>query len=217
LVLRPNRVSRLLPLILVVIAGAALAAAPLISISFEDHEPGTVPYGFFFAPSRQATPGVWEVRGSARRHLIHLADPSVTMRGISIAGVDTAAPANVRIGTRLRLIDGDLAGGVFWRYRDPNNFYFMSIFHAERAARLVRVTGGNRIRLDAADNIDLDPNAWHTIAVEHDGADILATIDGIGVLRARDQTLNEGGRSGVWSAGNSTSWFDDITIEPAAD
>lgn len=210
-------IALLLAVTLVAAAGVVVRGQLLLSVSFEEHMAGTPPHGFFFAPSRQASPGIWEVRGVMRRHLVHVADPSVRLRGISIAAVDMPAPADIKIGTRLRLIDGDRAGGVIWRYQDANNFYFMSIFHQERDARIVRVTGGNRIRLASAGDVLLDPEAWHTLSVEHQGEEILATIDGIGLLRARDRTLTEGGRAGVWSAGNSTSWFDDITIESAAD
>ncbi len=201
--------------IFVAVAAAAVSAQRVAAIGFDELTAGAAPDGFFFAPSRQATPGTWEVRGTARRHLIHAADPTVTMRGISVAGVDVAAPADVKVSTRLRLIDGDRAGGVIWRYRDASNFYFMAVVHSDRVAGLFRVTGGNRITLEITSDIDLDPEAWHAVTVVHDGDQIRATIDGIGVLRARDRTLTEGGRAGVWSAGNSTSWFDDIAIEHA--
>ena len=107
--------------------GVSLAAQRL-AITFDDDPIGAPPDGFFFAAARQASPGTWEVMGSGnRRHLSHTADPSVTLRGISVAGFSYAAPEDIRVTTRLHLADGDRAGGVIRRYRDPNNFYFMSI------------------------------------------------------------------------------------------
>ena len=141
----------LLAATLVAAAGVIVRADLLVAVSFEEHMSGAPPHGFFFAPSRQASPGTWEVRGVMQRHLVHVADPSVRLRGISIAALALPAPADIKIGTRLRLTDGDRAGGVIWRYQDANNFYFMSIFHQERDARIVRVTGGNRIRLASTD------------------------------------------------------------------
>jgi hypothetical protein len=218
-VLTPTRVplTLLLAAILAAAASVAVRAQLLVAVSFDEHMAGAPPHGFFFAPSRQASPGVWEVRGVMRRHLVHDADPSVTMRGISVAALNLPAPADIKVSAQLRLIDGDRAGGVVWRYRDANNFYFLSIVHVDRAARLVRVTGGSRVVLDMSDSVGLDPEAWHSVSVTHVGDDISASIDGIGVLRARDRTFTEGGRAGVWSAGNSTSWFDDITIESATE
>lgn len=217
--LTPTRVplTLLLAAVLAAAASVAVRAQLLATVSFDEQMAGAPPLGFFFAPSRQASPGRWEVRGVMRRHLVHDGDPSVTMRGISVAALDMPAPADVKVTTRLRLIDGDRAGGVIWRYQDANNFYFMSIFHGERNARIIRVTNGNRVVLDSAEAVNLDPDEWHTVSVVHDGDDIRGTIHGIRVLSARDRTFMEGGRAGVWSAGNSTSWFDDITIENATD
>ena len=198
----------------IVIGWGTSAAAGRLTVTFDDLPLGAAPDGFFFAGARQASPGVWEVTGAgAKRHLMHLADPSVTMRGISVAGLNAPAPADIRISTRLRLIDGDRAGGLIWRYRDSADFYFVSVFLAAREAALIRVTAGNRITLDRAKDIDLDSDAWHSVTVVHYGDQILAQVDGIAVLRARDRMLTDGGRAGVWSAGNSTTAFDDITIE----
>ena len=197
------------------ISTAAVAGQYVVAINFDELTSGTAPGGFFFATARQATPGHWEVRGTARRHLIHAANPAVTMRGMSVAAVDMAAPADVKVYARVRLIDHDRAGGLIWRYRDSSNFYFMAVVHVDHRVNLVRVTGGNRIVLASAPDVDLDPEAWHSLAVMHRDDQILGTIDGIGLLRARDRTLTEGGRAGIWSAGNSTSWFDDLAIEHA--
>jgi hypothetical protein len=189
-------------------------AAARISFNFDDFAVGAPPEGFFFAGARQAAAGTWEVRGAGgQRHLIHVADPSVTMRGISVAGVNTPAPSDVKVTARLRLVDGDRAGGLMWHYKSANDFYFVSIFLAVREIALIRVTGGNRVTLDRVMNVDLDPEAWHTLSVVHTGNQIVGHVDGIPVVKGRDRTLAEGGRAGVWSAGNSTTWFDDITIE----
>lgn len=216
---RPAARGRLLCacLVSVLLLGISLAAQRLV-ISFDEDALGARPDGFFFAASRQPTPGTWEVLGAGnKRHLSHTADPTVTLRGISVAGFSYDAPDDVRVATRLRLSDGDRAGGLIWRYRDVNNFYFMVVFYGTKTAGLFRVTGGNRVALHSVNDINLDPNAWHSIAVVHEGDDIRGTIDGIGILRARDRAITESGRAGVWSAGNTTGWFDDVIIERAPD
>lgn len=188
--------------------------AQRLTFAFDDDTLGGPPDGFFFAGARQTSPGTWDVRGStARRHLVHGADPTVTLRGMSVAGVVFDVPQDVKVTVRLRLTDGDRAGGTVWRYKDAGNFYFMSVFHEDHSAALIRVTGGNRVQLDRVNDINLDPDAWHTVSVVHVGEEIRGSIDGIGILRARDRTLSDGNRAGVWSAGNTTGWFDDLVIE----
>jgi hypothetical protein len=126
-------------------------------------------------------------------------------------------PQDIKVSTRLRLTEGDRAGGVVWRYRDANNFYFMAVFYGDHSASLIRVTGGNRVVLDLVKDINLNPDAWHAMSVVHEGDEIRGSIDGIGILRARDRTVADGNRAGVWSAGNTTGFFDDLTIEQAVD
>lgn len=200
----------------VLTAGLSLhaAAGP---ITFTDSAIGAPPDGFILAPVRQANTGTWQVQGMGMvRHLAHLADPTVTMRGMSVAVVSAAAPADVRISTRVRVIDNDRAAGTVSRYRDPNTFYFTALFGADHSLGLFRVTGGNRIQLDRAGNIGVDWDAWHTLVITHHGDQIRVLLNGITVLQARDNTIPDG-RAGVWSAGNSTSWFDDITVDGLSD
>lgn len=200
---------------LVVVSPALRAAnAP---ITFTDSTIGALPDGFFTAPVRQANAGTWQVQGAGTlRHLAHLADPSVTMRGMSVAVLSAAAPADVRITTRLRVVDADRAAGIVSRYRDPNTFYFTAVFGGDHSIGLFRVTGGNRIQLDRADRVGIDWDAWHTMTVTHQGDQIRVMLNGIAVLQARDTTLPDG-RVGVWSAGNSTSWFDDVAVDSLPD
>jgi hypothetical protein len=204
-------------IVLAAAAGAVQAAGAVDELfSFDDEIAGAPPTAFFFAAARQAAPGKWEIRGTTNKHLIHSADPAVTMRGMSLAASTTPAPANIRLSARVRAVDVDRAGGLVWRMRDANNFYFMGLVFADRTIGLFRVTGGNRILLDVVPNIDLDAEAWHTLSVTHEGDQIRGTVNGLEVLRARDNNLAEGGRAGVWSAGNSTTWFDDIAFNDAA-
>lgn len=211
-------VPPLVLLALVALTAVAVAQAPgaRIVLPFDDATAGQTPEGFLFAASRQASAGTWQVRGGGTlRHLLHAADPSVTDRGISVAVPSTVAHADVQVAARIRLIDGDQAGGVVWRYRDANNFYFAGVALTERRAVLVRVAGGNRILLDIIEDVILDSALWHTISVTHRGDEIRGTINGLTVIRARDRLLDQPGHAGVWSAGNSTTWFDDILIDTA--
>lgn len=209
-------VPPLVLLALVALTGVAVAQAPAarIVLPFDDATVGHPPAGFLFAASRQASAGSWQVRGGGTlRHLMHPADPSVTDRGISVAVASAAAHADVRVSARVRLIDVDRAGGVVWAYHDADHFYFAGVALTERHAVLVRVAGGNRTLLNIIEDVDLDPEAWHNISVTHRGDDVRVAINGLNVLHARDRMLDQPGLAGVWSAGNSTSWFDDIVID----
>jgi hypothetical protein len=200
-------------------AGQAHAQTTLSSfVAFDGVPIGPPPSEFTFGTNRLHDPGVWEIRGTATaRHLVHLPAIGVPPRGLSIALPTRDIPKNVRIVARIRFAEGEQAGGVVWRYRDSNNFYAVAVDLILREVFLFRVSGGNRIRLDHSADATLDAAVWHQVGVSHVGDQIRVHVDGINVLSARDPFILEGGRAGVWSAGGSLTWFDDIRIEELAE
>jgi hypothetical protein len=193
---------------------AAALAAQAHAIGFDDAPVGAPPAEFMFATQRLAESGVWEVRGTGtERHLVHLADPAAPARGLSIALPKAAGPANVKIFSRIRFVEGEREAGLAWRYRDQSNFYAAAIAIRTGEIFLFRVMGGNRIRLASSTGAALDGNAWHTVGITHIGDTIRAHVNGINVLTARDPNETQSGRAGVWSSGASQAWFDDIRIE----
>ena len=118
------------------------------------------------------------------------------------------------LSVKVRFVDGDRAAGVLWRYKDSANFYAFGVSLNDRTASIFRVTDGNRVRLALAMDLDLDPETWHSIGIAHIGDQMRAQVDGISLMRARDRMFRAG-RAGIWSAGNSSNWFDDVRIASA--
>jgi hypothetical protein len=199
--------------LLAVPGGDVARAVERLAVTF-DHAPvGEAPPEFVFAGNRQPNPGRWQVSSTgARRYLVHFADPSVTMRGIAVGTIQAPTPADIRVTAQLRMLDGDFAGGVVWRYRDADNFYFLSLVLSDHSLSVFKVIDGTRVRLAAVTGIEVDPEEWHTLAAIHQDDQIRGVINGVTILRTRDSAIN-GGRAGIWSAGNSTTWFDDVVIE----
>jgi hypothetical protein len=185
--------------------------------TFDDDAIGVLPPGFTFTTARQQVPARWLVRAEGPNHyLTHLADPAAA-GGFSLAVLDATPPVQMRASVRLKLTEGERVGGLVWRYLDAENFYLAALDLRLQELALYRVVRGNRIRLDEEDELELDGSAWHSLRVVQDDDDIRVSLGGIGVLRARERTVPEGGRAGVWSGGGATLWFDDFRIEPDFD
>jgi hypothetical protein len=203
--------------LLIVAAAAIMLARVSTQIhvrSFDEDTVGAQPPGFTFAIARQQTPGRWLVRSEGSNHyLTHLADPG-SSGGFALAILDLPHPTQMRASVRLKLTEGERVGGLVWRYQDSENFYVAALDLRVQELALYRVVRGNRIRLDEEDDLELDDSAWHSLRVVQDDDDIRVSLGGIGVMRARDRTLGEGGRAGVWSGGGGTTWFDDLRVEP---
>ena len=185
--------------------------------TFDDDAIGAPPPGFTFAIARQQAPARWLVRSEGtNRYVTHSADLSAA-GGISLAVLDTPHPPEMRASVRLKLTDGERVGGIVWRYHDAENFHLVALDLRLQELALYRVVRGNRILLDDEDELELDAAAWHSVRVVQDDDSIRVSLGGIGVIRARDRTLTEGGRAGIWSGGNATALFDDLRIEPELD
>ena len=193
----------------------ASGSAQAVLRSFDQDAVGSAPAGFSFAAARLANGGRWLVRADgANRYTAHVGDASAG-EGFALAILDAAPPLELRLSARIKLAEGARAGGLVWRYQNPENFYAVSLDLTAQEVSLYRVARGNRIRLEVEDDLELDPNAWHALRVEHEEGRIRVALGGIGVIRARERAADEGGRAGVWSAGAATTWFDDLTVQNA--
>lgn len=88
---------------------------------------------------------------------------------------------------------------------------------ATQRVGVYRFTQGNRIRLRSEGDLELDPDAWHTLKAVQDGSRIKAYVGGIRVFDTRDRTAGERGSVGLWSTADSVVYFDELRVEEVRD
>jgi hypothetical protein len=195
----------------------ALALAPASGRSsetvrtFESETVGRPSSGFVYRVARESAPARWAVqREGGNSFLVHLGEPS-TRGGFSLAILETpVADGTTFVSVRTRRAGGDGSLGVLWRVQDAENYYLARLDLSRQDIGLYRVVRGNRVRIEGEDDLELDPNAWHTLKIVQEEADIRVYIGGIRVLRARDRTFAGPGAAGVWSTGDAVAHFDDV-------
>ncbi len=182
--------------------------------TFDAEAAGAPPSGFTFAAMRQPGPGTWMVRRQGTNgYLAHDADAAAA--GFSLAILTEMPEREFVASARLRLAGGARAGGLVWHYQDEQTFYAAVLDLTKQELALYRVAGGNRVRLDLEDDLELDRDAWHTLKVSHDDRTMYVALGGIRVLEkreSRDAAPPKGGRLGVIAAGTAEVWFDDLRI-----
>jgi len=195
--------------------GGALSAQSTVVHTFDADPPGSLPSGFAPAAFRQTAPGAWTVaQAGPIRYLSHRADAAQS--GWSLA-LDTANRWDeVVVSVRLRLAAGTRAGGIVWRYEDPRNFRAVLLDLTRREIAAYRVVGGNRFWIDVEDELELDPEAWHTVKLVQEDDRITVSLGGIRVFRDQDRRgdRTHEGLVGVLAAGDAEVWFDDLRVAP---
>jgi hypothetical protein len=196
-----------------VAASGVGAGQRVLSRTFDADRAGAPPDGFTLAAMRQATPGAWTVRRDGTKSwLEHAGDPAA--RGFSLAIANGDALRDVAVSARVRLSGGARVGGVIWRYVDANH-YHAAILDLDRGEiSMFRVSGGNRVKIESEDDLELDADAWHTIKAVHTDDLAYVTLGGIRVFeeRSRDDRATPG-RAGVIAAGDATMGVDDLRVD----
>ena len=164
------------------------------------------------AAGRDAAADTWTVRreGNARV-LVHEGRPSPP-DSFSVAIFPATQFQEVAVSVRLKTTGGARTAGLVWKYQDAMNHYAVQLDLATQDLAMYRVANGNRIRLEREDDLELDPDAWHSLKISLREGYVRVYLGGIRVYSERDR--QSGGPTGVglWVSGDSTVMFDDFRV-----
>jgi len=203
----------MLLLVLLLFFQAAAAAQSVVLRTFEDDKIGAPPAGFVMASGRDASVDGWTVkREENARVLVHEGKPS-PHDSFAVAIFSQLHYRDVQVSVRLKAIGGGRAAGLVWKYQDPLNHYSAQLDLVKQELVMYRVVNGNRIRLEREDDLELDPDAWHSLKIFQERGQIRVYLGGIRVLSERDHLPLAPASVGLWTGGDATVMFDDFRIE----
>jgi hypothetical protein len=192
---------------------AAVAAQNVVLRTFDDDKIGAPPAGFTVAAGREAAVDRWTVRREgAARVLVHEGKASPA-DSFAVAIFSASQYQDVQVSVRFKATGGGRTAGLVWKYQDPHNHYSAQLDLVRQELAMYRVVNGNRIRLEREDDLELDPDAWHSLKVFQENGLIRVYLGGIRVLDERDRLPRVHASVGVWAGGDSTVMFDDLRIE----
>ena len=206
---------RLLILPALIGCGGGLLAGQGPAITFDTYAAGAPPADFALLAMRQPQPGVWRVdRDGSQAFLTHAADAAAT--GYALALGPAPPLRDLSVAARVKLAGGARTGGLVWRCQDASNYFAVLLDLTRGVLSMYRVVDGNRVTIEREGDLELDPDAWHTLKVVHDGTHVYVSLGGIRVINERDGRLDRfgPGRAGVIATGDSDVRFDDLRIEP---
>src|SRR5712692_3874047 len=196
-------------------ATVVVAVAQSSKVDFEKDNVGKPPRGFSFALTGQGKPGLWIVKKDDQVHgnVLMQTDADTTDYRFPVAVYDGVTAKDVDLSVQFKAITGrgDQGAGIVWRYRDQNNYYITRCNALEDNCTIYHVVNGRRVAF-LNQNAKVASNAWHTLSVEVVGDHFVVTYDGKKVLDARDGTLKEAGKVGLWTKADSVIAFDEFSI-----
>ncbi|MFI5458507.1 MAG: family 16 glycoside hydrolase [Isosphaerales bacterium] len=173
--------------------------------TFDDDETGAIAKGF------TNDVGEWKVAASDKgKALAQSAKNPNSVFNVTLIS-DTNAK-DVDLSVRMKAIAGehDQGGGLVWRAKDAKNYYLVRYNPLEDNYRLYHVVNGKRTLIQ---NVDIThSDGWNTLRVTMTGDQITCYYDGKKSIEAKDSTLPEAGKIGLWSKADAQSEFDDLTL-----
>jgi hypothetical protein len=133
----------------------------------------------------------------------------------SLAIYSAASPKDAEIGIRIKTTGGteDQGGGIALRLTAPDDYYLVQLDARRDRVLFSRVVNGvseEIVGVDAA----IATGEWHRLAVRAEDDEFVVSLDGVWVFTAFDKTLTHAGHIALWTASDSVTRFDSITIAP---
>jgi hypothetical protein len=131
---------------------------------------------------------------------------------LAIATGTSYQDVSVRASLRPESGREDQGGGVMWRCRNADNYYFCRFNPLESNYRIYKVVDGRRIQLGSA-TVETETDTWYVVRAEMVGDHITCFLDGEKYLDVRDETFEDAGQIGLWTKADASSSFDNVAVK----
>ena len=125
------------------------------------------------------------------------------------------------VEVKLKPVSGkeDQAGGIVFRFQDPNNYYVVRANALEDNVVLYKTVNGKRSSLPVKGRMfgygvdaDVPTGRWASLRVEFDGNLFAVFYQGRKLFDVEDGTFGAAGAVGVWTKADSVTLFDGLTF-----
>ena len=192
------------------------------TINFDSAKPGTVPPG-------------WTVTSGGAPRWEVLKDPLAPSPPYVLAEISKDAARNqcpLAIFNKAEVRDGDVsvkvkqvagvedrAGGLVFRYRDPENYYLVRADARENSIILYKVEDGRRVPLSCRGaptsygvRHPVPLNEWTVLKVQFRGPLFSVYFNHRRLFEVMDSTFAARGKVGLWTRADGITYFDDFRI-----
>lgn len=198
----------------------SLLASTAKVVTFDSFAVGKTPPGWTVAMTNRGRAPQWEIRRdhSAATQPYVLAQISTDSHGdrSPLAILDNIRLRDGEVSVRFKPVSGheEQAGGVIWRYHDPNNYYVVRANALEKNVDVFKVQDGKFVRIHPGVKHDLPGNGtgWSILKVSVRGNRFQVFLDHRRILQGTDNTFIGEGGVGLWTGADSVTYFDDFRV-----
>ena len=197
-----------------------------VTLNFESDSLGRLPSGWTAVMTHLGGPPQWEVRkddtAPSKSHVLAQLSRDGTSSRFPLAIVENRAFKDGELSVKFKPVSGktDQAGGLVWRYRDPNNYYLVRANALENNVVLYKVENGSRVALAPKGTPPktygvkhkVPSQSWSILKVAFRGPRFQVYFDRKKLFEVEDTTFAGPGKVGLWTKADSVTYFDDFRI-----
>jgi hypothetical protein len=202
-----------------------LLGIPATVINFDKATPGTMPPGWS-CMTNQGAASKWEIlkdlTAPTPPYVFAQVSNDTSNWRFPVAILDQPVLQNGEISVRMKPVAGkeDQAGGIVWRFRDPNDYYVVRANALENNLAVYRVEGGHWKPLlskgpHPAGGMVRHPvpaNTWSILKVTFKGPVFSVYFNHRRLLQVEDRGYQGAGKVGLWTKSDSVTYFDDFRV-----
>ncbi len=185
--------------------------------NFEAMKAGSSPSGFMLAKTGGGPDGRWVVESEkgapSGKNVLAQTDTNPTGDRMLTAVANEPVARDLTLSVRSKVVSGKVGedAGLVFRYRDDNNYYVARADALKHEVILSAVKDGKSTDI-AVHKGTVNKGAWHTLAVVARGDHLQVLWNGAPVINAHDKTFSEPGKIGVFTQGDSVTYYDNLRI-----
>ena len=196
-----------------------------VVINFDKATPGEMPPGWS-SMTNQGTAPKWavvkDVTAPTPPYVFAQFSNDADHAQFPVAILDQPVFQNGEISVRIKPVSGkaERAGGLVWRFRDPNHYYVVRANALENNVALYRVEDGQWKPLrpkGAVANVlavrhPVPANSWSILKVAFKGPVFSVYFNHRRIFQVEDRSYQGAGKVGLWTKADSVTYFDDFRV-----
>ena len=189
-------------------------------VTFDGDQIGKIPPGWSVAMTNGGEAPRWEIRkdtsAATQPYVLAQTSSDTTDNRCPLAILNKPSLRDADVSVRVKPVAGreDEAGGIVWRYRDANNYYLAREDALTKNVAIYKVENGRVTQLARAVPHAIEPNSWNILKVAARGDRFQVYLNHRRILQAQDRTFSGAGKVGLWTLGDSVTYFDDFRVYP---